>query len=46
MYCLDLNAVSDNKAIGLLKMDFLGLRNLTIIENTLRYVEKKHRSKN
>jgi DNA polymerase-3 subunit alpha len=40
MYCLDLNAVSDNKAIGLLKMDFLGLRNLTIIENTLRYVEK------
>ena len=40
MYCLDLNAVSDNKAIGLLKMDFLGLRNLTIIENTLNYVEK------
>ena len=40
MYCLDLNAVSDNKAIGLLKMDFLGLRNLTIIENTLLYVEK------
>jgi len=40
MYCLDLNAVSDNKAIGLLKMDFLGLRNLTIIEKTLSYVEK------
>jgi len=40
MYCLDLNAVSDNKAIGILKMDFLGLRNLSIIEATLRYVEK------
>ena len=40
MYCLDLNAVSDNQAIGLLKMDFLGLRNLTIIEKTLNYVEK------
>ncbi len=26
--------------IGLLKMDFLGLRNLTIIDNTLRLVEK------
>jgi len=40
MYCLDLNAVSDNQAVGLLKMDFLGLRNLTIIEKTLNYVEK------
>ena len=40
MYCLDLNAVSDNQAIGLLKMDFLGLRNLTIIEKTLFYVKK------
>jgi len=45
MYCLDLNAVSDNKAIGLLKMDFLGLRNLTIIENTLSYVEKNTNKK-
>lgn len=26
--------------IGLLKMDFLGLRNLTIIENTLKIIEK------
>ncbi len=40
MYSLDLNAVSDNKAIGLLKMDFLGLRNLTILERALEYVEK------
>ena len=33
MYCLDLNA--SEKAIGLLKMDFLGLRNLTILERAL-----------
>lgn len=38
MYCLDLNAVSDNKALGLLKVDFLGLRNLTILENAINYV--------
>ena len=40
MYCLDLNAVSDNKAIGLLKVDFLGLRNLTILENAIKYVQE------
>lgn len=40
MYSLDLNAVSDNKAIGLLKVDFLGLRNLTILEEALSYAEK------
>ncbi len=40
MYCLDLNAVSDQKAVGLLKVDFLGLRNLSIIEEALKYVEK------
>lgn len=40
MYCLDLNAVSNNKAIGLLKVDFLGLRNLTILENAISYIEK------
>ena len=40
MYCLDLNAVSNQKAIGLLKVDFLGLRNLTIIEEALKYVKK------
>jgi len=28
--------------LGLLKMDFLGLRNLTIIENTLETIEKIH----
>ena len=43
MYCLDLNAVSDNKAVGLLKVDFLGLRNLTIIEETLKYIKKLHK---
>jgi len=40
MYCLDLNAVSNQKAVGLLKVDFLGLRNLTIIEEALKYVSK------
>jgi DNA polymerase-3 subunit alpha len=39
MYCLDLNAVSNQKAVGLLKVDFLGLRNLTIIEEALKYVK-------
>ena len=45
MYCLDLNAVSDNKAIGLLKFDFLGLRNLSILGKALSYVEKQHHQK-
>ena len=31
--------------IGLLKMDFLGLKNLTIIQNTLRIVKKIHGTK-
>lgn len=39
MYDLDLNAVSDNKALGLMKMDFLGLRNLTILEDALKHVQ-------
>lgn len=30
------------EAIGLLKMDFLGLRNLTVINDTLKQVEKNH----
>jgi DNA polymerase-3 subunit alpha len=38
MYSLDLN-VSD-KAIGLLKMDFLGLRNLTILGKAIEFVKK------
>ncbi|MBL7159104.1 DNA polymerase III subunit alpha [Candidatus Microgenomates bacterium] len=41
MYCLDLNAASEGKAIGLLKMDFLGLRNLTILQNAVKFVQDK-----
>ncbi|MBI4039609.1 DNA polymerase III subunit alpha [Candidatus Daviesbacteria bacterium] len=37
MYSLDLN-ISD-QAIGLMKIDFLGLRNLTILENAIRFVK-------
>ncbi len=40
MYSLDLNAVSGARAVGLLKMDFLGLRNLTIIEQALKFVRQ------
>ncbi len=40
MYCLDLNAVSDGLAVGLMKMDFLGLRNLTILENAIKFVQE------
>lgn len=40
MYCLDLNAVSNQKAVGLLKMDLLGLRNLSIIEKALEFLKK------
>ena len=43
MYSLDLN-VSD-KAVGLLKMDFLGLRNLTILGKAIEMV-KLHRGIN
>jgi len=43
MYSLDLNAVSDNKAVGLVKVDILGLRNLSIIENALQLV-KQHQN--
>lgn len=42
MYSLDLNAVSENKAVGLLKMDFLGLRNLTTLEDAIRFVQETH----
>lgn len=38
MYCLDLNA-ADGKAVGLLKMDLLGLRNLTILQNCIKFVK-------
>ncbi len=37
--CLTQYPMGSLEKIGLLKMDFLGLRNLTIIENTLRLVE-------
>lgn len=40
MYSLDLNAVSDNKAVGLVKADILGLRNLSIIESALDFVKR------
>ncbi|MFP4078365.1 MAG: DNA polymerase III subunit alpha [Candidatus Izemoplasmataceae bacterium] len=33
---------SDLEAMGLLKMDFLGLRNLTMIENILQDIESAH----
>lgn len=38
MYAIDLNVKGD--AIGLLKMDFLGLRNLTILQNAIKVIEK------
>lgn len=40
MYSLDLNVSGSGQAIGLLKMDFLGLRNLTILEKSLEYVKE------
>lgn len=43
MYCLDLNV--DETAIGLLKMDFLGLRNLSILGRAIELVEKRHKTK-
>ena len=39
MYSLDLNAVSENKAVGLIKVDILGLRNLSILEEALKFVK-------
>lgn len=39
MYCLDLNAAAEGRAVGLLKMDFLGLRNLTILQNTIKFIK-------
>jgi DNA polymerase III subunit alpha len=34
--------MEDIEAMGLLKMDFLGLKNLTMIQNTLAMVQKSH----
>ncbi len=39
MYALDLNVKPD--AVGLLKMDFLGLRNLTILQNAVELIQKE-----
>lgn len=42
MYSLDLNAATEpGQAIGLLKMDFLGLRNLTILEKSLEFIKTR-----
>lgn len=38
MYSLDLNV--DPRAVGLMKMDILGLRNLTILEAAIKYVKE------
>lgn len=35
-------AMGEVEAIGLLKMDFLGLRNLSIIDDALRFIKKNH----
>ncbi len=43
MYSLDLNVKPD--AVGLLKMDFLGLRNLTILQNAIKLVEQNRNLK-
>jgi DNA polymerase-3 subunit alpha len=42
MYCLDLNITDD--AIGLLKFDFLGLRNLSTIQTAVQLI-KQHKNK-
>ncbi|MDZ7586660.1 MAG: DNA polymerase III subunit alpha, partial [Patescibacteria group bacterium] len=39
MYSLDCNV--DQNAIGLLKIDFLGLKNLTILQNAINYVQEQ-----
>ena len=36
---VDMNALEE---LGLLKMDFLGLRNLTVINNTIALIKKRH----
>lgn len=38
MYSLDLNASDD--AVGLMKMDFLGLRNLTILQKAIEFIKQ------
>lgn len=45
MYSLDLNAAPDGQAVGLLKMDFLGLRNLSILEKAIKHVKETRNKK-
>lgn len=40
IYSLDPNSAPGSQSVGLLKMDFLGLRNLTIIQKALGLIEK------
>jgi DNA polymerase III subunit alpha len=40
MYALDVGA--DSHAIGVIKMDLLGIRNLSILEEAVRLVERRH----
>lgn len=35
-------SMADLEKLGLLKMDFLGLRNLTIIDKTIKMIKKRH----
>lgn len=41
MYSIDLNAVQEDKAIGLVKADILGLRNLSILEEAIKFVRER-----
>lgn len=43
MYSLDSNA--DSKAIGAIKLDLLGIRNLSILEDAVARVEARHNTK-
>jgi DNA polymerase-3 subunit alpha len=43
MYALDVNA--NGKAIGAVKIDLLGIRNLSILEEALKIVEARHQTK-
>ncbi|MDE2312080.1 MAG: DNA polymerase III subunit alpha [Patescibacteria group bacterium] len=40
MYSLDVN--SNSKAIGVIKMDLLGIRNLSILESAVKIAQKRH----
>lgn len=40
MYSLDVN--TDSSAIGVVKMDLLGIRNLSILEEAVKLVERRH----